>query len=150
MFCCLASFTHVDELSFYRVVGVCMEYGRPWLLGLAILVVCSVVNSECLAQRSSRYEPSSPTVSPYLNLLRRDSGGVPNYYSFIRPQQRQQTANSRQQIVNQQIGRALERQQDELLQFGDQMQSQIAPTGAGSVFLNFSHYYLPGRRERRR
>ena len=127
-----------------------MKYGLPLLLGLAILAVCLIVNSECYAQRSSRYEPSSPTVSPYLNLLRRDSGGVPNYYSFIRPQQRQQTVNNRQRVVNQQIGRALQRQQDELLQFGDQMQTQITPTGSGSVFLNFSHYYFaPGRRDRR-
>ncbi|MEM6799678.1 MAG: hypothetical protein AAF589_09205, partial [Planctomycetota bacterium] len=50
------------------------------------------------AQRPFARTDSGPTVSPYLNLFRdEDDEAAPNYYAFVRPQQRQIEANRRQQ-----------------------------------------------------
>ena len=63
---------------------------------------------------SNRYEPRTPTVSPYLNLLRTDPGGVPNYYSLVRP--RVEAFDRYQQGVNnfRQYQQENERRQQEL------------------------------------
>ena len=51
----------------------------------------------------------SPTVSPYLNLYREEQAeGVPNYFSFVRPQQRQIQAMRSQAGQLQQIERRVQ------------------------------------------
>lgn len=40
---------------------------------------------------------SSPTVSPYLNLLRRDAGPITNYFTLVRPQLQTQAIEREQQ-----------------------------------------------------
>lgn len=41
---------------------------------------------------------STPTISPYLNLFREESGdAAPNYFAFVRPQQQQYEASRQQQ-----------------------------------------------------
>jgi hypothetical protein len=89
-----------------------------------------------------RYQPSRPTVSPYLNLLRRDAGPIPNYFSLVRPQLQQLETNQRQQAINL-------RQQDQLQNLDNQMltitQSPAAATGTGATFRNYGGYYSTGR-----
>jgi hypothetical protein len=101
-----------------------------------------------------RYEPSTPTVSPYLNLFRENqqNRALPNYYSLVRPMQQQNQVNQQQQRLllqqTQEIGQlqtnvnALERREAEGL--------LVAPTGKGSwfgrpgtrsAFLNTSRFY---------
>ena len=121
----------------------------PILLTAAMALVAS---SECWAQQPiRRYQPNTPTVSPYLNLLRNDNnGGFPNYYSLVRPQLQQNAFNQRQKGINaQQL--SFDAQQNAAV--GDlttQVQPLIAPTGkAGqfmnpgsrSTFMNTSRYY---------
>lgn len=50
---------------------------------------------------------SGPTISPYLNLFREDTttNDLPNYYTFVRPQQRQLEANQQQRQQIQQLQR---------------------------------------------
>lgn len=49
---------------------------------------------------------AGPTVSPYLNLFREETeNAVPNYYTFVRPQQDQFDANRQQQAQLQQLQR---------------------------------------------
>jgi hypothetical protein len=86
----------------------------------------------------ARYEPARPTVSPYLNLLRRDIGPIPNYHTLVRPQLQQREHQQRQQIVNAQRQgdiRTLNRRVLELTE------PSVAATGAGGGFRNYSHYY---------
>jgi hypothetical protein len=94
---------------------------------------------------SGRYQPSRPTVSPYLNLLRRDAGPVPNYHTLVRPQLQQQAINQQQRAINQQQQSQIRNQQRDLdrVQSGLlQMRSpQASPTGTGSAFMNYSHFY---------
>jgi hypothetical protein len=86
----------------------------------------------------ARYQPSRPTVSPYLNLFRQNEGPLPNYHSLVRPQlqnieneRRQQAINIQQQTEIRTLNRGLSRI----------AQPAAASTGGGGTFRNFSHYY---------
>jgi hypothetical protein len=90
----------------------------------------------------NRNYQTTPTMSPWLNLYRRDTGPLDNYHTFVRPQMELQQTLTRQDDVNQ-------RQSDRiagLSQRVTQMQDKPAgprPTGSatGSGFMHFSHYY---------
>ncbi|MEX2139938.1 MAG: hypothetical protein WD894_11795 [Pirellulales bacterium] len=95
--------------------------------------------------RAPRYAPSRPAVSPYLNLLRRDTGPVPNYHTLVRPQLQQQAINQQQRAINQQQQslvqaqqRGLQRVQAGLLEI---RQPQGSPTGTGGGYMDYSHFY---------
>jgi hypothetical protein len=99
-----------------------------------------------------RYEPSRPTVSPYVNLFRENNGIVPNYQSLVRPMLQQQQTNIYQ-------GQQLKKQQQSLrdLQVSQQdlerrarAGTSMSPTGKGawfnkpgsqSTFMNTSGFY---------
>jgi hypothetical protein len=89
------------------------------------------------SSRGQRYAPSRPTVSPYLNLLRRDNGPVPNYHTLVRPQF-QQLANNQQQQMQ------INTQQGNLSNLQDHLQIKepgVRATGTASVYNDRSHYY---------
>jgi hypothetical protein len=94
-------------------------------------------------------------VSPYLNLLRRDAGPIPNYHTLVRPQLQQQAINQQQQALNLQQQTQLQTQQQGLQRVREGLleirQPQARPTGTGGGFMNFDHFYSfsrqsPGRR----
>jgi hypothetical protein len=116
---------------------------------LAFLAVpASAQTNQRPPRQSSRYTPSKPTVSPYMNLFRNDTDNVPNYQTLVRPQ-------IQQQAVNQQVARNLDRQQvavqslqQEVLH---QRQPSIRSTGTGATTNNYSHYFpTPQTKGRRR
>ena len=111
-----------------------------WLrLALFITVVCSGVSSAYAQFGGGGIQPgSSPTFSPYLNLLRGGSSGVGmNYFGLVRPQQ--QFAQQ-----NQQLGQGLQSLQSMQMQ-GSGMQmnssnygySQLGVTGHPVIFNSF-------------
>jgi hypothetical protein len=115
----------------------------------ATVVLLSILASgqSAPAQGVRSYRPSRPTVSPYLNLLRTNtSGGLPNYYSLVRPMQQQRELNLREQASRRQQAVTLGR-----LEQGIQTnRAAIRGTGTGSWFMNqgtrsshfnSSHYY---------
>lgn len=78
-----------------------------------------------------RYQPARPTVSPYLNLFRTQRGPIPNYNLYVRPMLQQQSINAQQGAAVQQLEQGLR-----------QTQTTVSgPTGIGSGYRNFSHYY---------
>lgn len=83
---------------------------------------------------------NSPTVSPYLNLLRPQGGvAIPNYQALVRPQLQQQQ-------INQQQGRQLQQLQRRTYQGPSSQSSAGAPiairsTGHTTGFMNYSAYY---------
>ena len=96
------------------------------LLAVAWLAPCPV----CSAQ-VARYQPQSPTVSPYLNLGRFNNGGLPNYYALVRPQIQQRQINLQEQS-------RLRQQERQLLTLQNEVQQGLAPagpTGTGSWFM---------------
>ena len=119
-------------------------------LVLFLLVACAA--DACLAQgpyRSygGRYRsPYGPTMSPYLDYFRRDSGVLDPYNTFIRP---------RQQLQDQ-IGQMAQEERAANIRLQQQIQGireeTAAPTGRGATFMNYSHYYRasPTGAQRRR
>ena len=102
----------------------------------------------------TRYEPATPTVSPYLNLFQsnRTNAAIPNYYSLVRPLQIQNQTNQIQQRILQQQGGALTKVEDNLQQLEQRQRTgqSLVPTGHGgwfgnpgtrTKFLNTSTYY---------
>jgi len=113
--------------------------GLAWAQG-------EMASAQKTAQRPGRYQPTRPTMSPYLNLLRRDVSAVPNYYSFVRPQQRQLEFNRQEQMLRRKQAHTLGKIQNDI-QLG---QAPIHSTGTGSgfmqpgsrsTFMNSSRYY---------
>lgn len=79
----------------------------------------------------ARYQPRTSTVSPYLNLGRFNSGGLPNYYALVRPQIQQRQFNAQAEG----LARA---QQAEINRMEYQLQRGQQPagmTGTGSWFM---------------
>ena len=106
----------------------------------AFLVAVMAVHSATAQPPVVRYQPSRPTISPYLNLLRRDVGRIPNYHTLVRPQIQQYQNNQLQQYQLQQQQTAIQSNRQQILRVGE---AAIAPTGSGAGFRNYSHYY-PG------
>ena len=100
------------------------------IAGLSGLLI-ALSFTPALGQQPRRYQPATPTVSPYLNLTRSNVGGLPNYYSLVRPQLQQQAFNQQQLIVQAQQSAAVNRLRGEL-------QQPLTPTGKASGFMTFS------------
>jgi len=88
------------------------------------------------AQYQRRYEPSRPTVSPYLNLFRFNNSVIPNYQSLVRPEQQAQRFKQQQQQFDRQQTQALDqlRANVRVLQQPPVDSELVAPTGKGSWF----------------
>lgn len=116
------------------------------LAGIAFVIALSLAQSPLLAQR--RYmSPFGPTLTPYLNYFRRDTGAIGDpYNAFVVPRRElRQTLGVQQQNIyglQQQVRQA--NQEIENIR-----QPLAAPTGTGATFMNYSHYYqMPPARRR--
>lgn len=115
----------------------------------------------------SRYTlPRRPTISPWLDLYRQEATPVGPYHSFVRPRQQLYRALNEQQTAIRRQSEGLDwqarrlglqgdvlRRQSEALRQGqgrlDLLEgrmfglrpSRARPTGTGSVFMNYSHYF---------
>lgn len=85
---------------------------------------------------------STPTLSPYLGLLRADSGPLPNYQQFVRPRLRLQNAIAQQ-------SRAIQRQDTSIRALTQQLNRPAPRDGRrrAARFLNYSTFY-PGLPQR--
>jgi hypothetical protein len=98
----------------------------------ACITLLAISTHPAQAQVARRYQPSRPTVSPYLNLFRNNVGPLPNYYSLVRPQINQLAVNN--QVAAQQA------QQSASLNMLQSQSSQqaVTPTGKNSWFMTYS------------
>ena len=106
-------------------------------LGLSFFAVLLLAQASYGQNQRPRYQPSRPTVSPYLYLSRQETNGMPSYYAFVRPYERQSQVNQAQQGQ-------LRTQQGEIQNLDNQLQVRqtgAAPTGSNSTFMNYSHYF---------
>ena len=115
---------------------------KKWLQFLATFVIsATIIGSTGVASAQGRwpYSPSRPTFSPYHGLHRINTGGIPNYYAFVRR--------------DEQLRRFVWHQEDTIQSLEHQLQTRettatTVPSSA-ATFLNFSHFYLyptPARR----
>ena len=114
---------------------------------VAVLLVLHAASASLAQVR--RYEPSRPTVSPYLQLFRDDvrNQPLPNYYAYVRPLQQQYQVNQTQQRLLQQQSRTIGQLQTNM-QSLERRQIEgplVAPTGKGSWFLTTPRYYPRSR-----
>lgn len=111
---------------------------KPWQL-IAVLVgaiaLAAAGNSQAQYQQR-RFQPSRPTVSPYLNLFRFNNSVIPNYQSLVRPEQEAIRFRQQQQQLDRQQQAELQRLQSNVrvLQQPRVTSALVAPTGKGSWF----------------
>jgi hypothetical protein len=123
-----------------------------WLLVAMLSVAVLLFDAGAsYGQYQRRYQPSRPTVSPYLNLFRFNNSVVPNYQSLVRPEQealrfrQQQMQYDRQQT--QSLGQLKSTVQG--MQQTPVNSQVVAPTGnaswfnrgGGASFQNTSRFY---------
>lgn len=117
---------------------------------LVFVFVCTLVS--CLRPAhgqgySSRYRSlGRPTFSPWLDLYRRDPGPVGPYLSNVRPRQELYRTLQGQEAGLRRQTAGLQRQETGILSLQRRVTQLerggvMAPTGTGSVFMNYSHYY---------
>lgn len=114
-----------------------------WILPIALVLTVGAISAqEAAAQHPRRSDPySRPVLSPYLNLLRRDSSVTENYFMLVRPQIRyNETLNQQQREIT-----ALNRNIQNLESIVPGEQQPLRGTGHPSAFLNFSHFYPNAR-----
>ncbi len=108
-----------------------MRKRLPRCLTAFVVLLATTAVAEAQAQAPRRYQPARPTVSPYLNLFRNNTGPLPNYYSLVRPQINQQAFNT--QVAAQQA------QQTSALNLLESQSGQVAatPTGKSGWFMTY-------------
>ncbi len=123
-----------------------MTSQRMLSLWVAACGVALFVTSASFGQQMRRYTPETPTVSPYVDLLRFNDGGLPNYYGLVRPQLKQRAINNQGRLSSRQQSITLGQLQNDF----QKNRLPIAPTGTGSwfmrsgarsTFLDTSRYY---------
>src|SRR5262245_537786 len=107
------------------------------LIAMAVNVILAANASTAYGQyQQRRFQPSRPTVSPYLNLFRFNNSVVPNYQSLVRPEQeairfrQEQTRFDQQQ--QQELGQL--QQNVRVLKQAPVRTQLVAPTGKSSWF----------------
>src|SRR3990170_1237344 len=124
---------------------------KKYLVACIAVALCAVGSTSGYAQ-VRRYQPSRPTVSPYMNLFRDQTGPLPNYQALVRPLQLQDETNRLQEQSIQRNAQQTQQRQTELYSLQQQQaaQLQMSPTGKGSwfarpsqrnQFLNTSRFY---------
>jgi hypothetical protein len=99
-------------------------------------VLCDSANAQQL-RRGAPYRyvpPGGPTMPSGLNYFRQDTGLLDPYNAFVAPQRN----------LNQQLGTLYDQQQldaSNIRRLQNPREVNVAPTGTGAVFMNYSHYY---------
>ena len=109
-----------------------------------VFIACGIGASQVNAQTPRdvyRYRLNSqrPPVSPYLDMFRANTGVLPNYYTFVRPQLEQQKQQTQQwQAIRQLQIAPTSRNMSAVAP------DQLRATGQGGYFDNHLHYYHRG------
>jgi len=111
---------------------------RPRLILLSLLLVGGTVWTPSVFAQP-RYFPNRGPISPWMNMWQRQPGPLDNYHTYVQPEMQLQG------VVSQQHN-ALMRNATGIQDLGEQMENgqkeiPVHPTGTGSVFMQYSHYY---------
>lgn len=113
---------------------------RRTIQTLVALMACAAFAPAAVSQaQSSGYRPYKPTISPWFNLYNRNTGPLDNYNTYVRPEM--ELRDTLQQHAS-----GIQRNSTGIRSLGhevNQLQTEglIRPTGTGSGFMNYSHYY---------
>jgi hypothetical protein len=118
------------------------------LITPAFLIPCILLCTVEPAQAQiPGYRPTRPTLSPYFDLYRFEPGPLGGYLSDFRPRQEVRQALQRQSARVQQQSATI-RSLDRRMSLVEGPVDLVRPTGTGSGFMNYSHYYLMRGRAR--
>ena len=120
-----------------------MSFFRTIAAALSLLLVQALAANLSSAQELRRYQPATPTVSPYTNLGRFNAGGLPNYYALVRPIRQQSRVNLQTQRLQRQHSLALQQLARPSVVPQVATSSLQLPTKATGVS---SQYFTPGSR----
>jgi hypothetical protein len=112
-------------------------------LSWAFCAVCAVLSAACSAHAQATSQNYKPTLSPWFGLYQQNSGPLDNYHTFVRPQIELQNTIQRQRTAIQRNSagiRSLDQDMTDLHEHGT-----VRPTGTGSVFMDYSHFYPQGK-----
>lgn len=120
-------------------------------IAMLVGILLASLSTTSRAQLQRRFQPSRPTVSPYLNLFRPNNNVIPNYQSLVRPEQEALRFRQQQQEYDRQQTRQLNqlRANVQVLQQPPVTTEFVAPTGKNawfnrpgpSTFQNTSRFY---------
>jgi len=96
------------------------------------------------AKRKPRAYVPPARLSPWLNLNRNDGGILDNYHTFVQPEIQLRKTLTQQKHQLQQQGTSIRALGQQMTDF--KRESTARPTGTGSVFMNYSHYFAVPRR----
>ena len=122
-----------------------------WIqITLSVVSVGIVFFSAQPARAQYAYVPlQTPSLSPWLNLGQYDLGPSSTYLRWVRPEKQLRETLYRQQLSIQRQNTAVRTLGTQIMQF--QQEGSLRPTGTGSGFMNYSHYYqMPISTSRRR
>ena len=112
------------------------------LSSISAFALLALTAGSALGQIPRYRPPAGPTMPRALDYFRRDVGVLDPYNTFVAP--RRQLDRNLQTLQAQEEYNA-RRTQQELSQLNAQIkQPTAAPTGTGSTFMNYSHYYSRG------
>jgi hypothetical protein len=107
---------------------------------LVLLILCAALSQHQPARgQRRRSRPSTPTLSPYMNLYRRDGAAVDNYNAYVRPERELRDAFRRQQTALDRQNANIRTLEQDVFRF--QRTGALHPTGTGARFMSYSHYY---------
>jgi len=114
---------------------------------LAAMLWATFASQDALAQRrwprrpTGYQPPAGPTLSPYLELSRPPTGVYNNYYQFVRPSIRTRATFREHHQELSELNREVRDVQREVGTLSQVREAGVAPTGIGSVYMNYSHYF---------
>ena len=115
---------------------------KGWRTAIVLMIAGTGVASTASAQDPyTPYRPATPTISPWLNMFRRDPGPLDNYHTFVQPRIQAQQTLRQQEAAIQRNQAAIGSVNEQLTQIEAQRETSIRPTGSASTFMNYSHYY---------
>jgi hypothetical protein len=114
---------------------------RRFIVLLSVFAFALLALSVSASAQERYRSPSGPTVTPYLDYFRRDTGALDQYNTFIRPGRQLRQTLRQQNTSLQRLQSQLSNVQGE---FQRMRQSELAPTANVPTFLNYSHYYSMG------
>lgn len=116
------------------------------LAGLAVII--GVFSSPAWAQGTRYVPPGGSPFSPYLELYRPNPGPLNQYYQFYRPRVNLESTLYQQQATINSLQTEVQTAQNAFRP--PPPAPAIGPTGVGSVYMNYSHYYNYQTRPTRR
>jgi hypothetical protein len=86
-----------------------------------------------------RYQsPSGPTITPYLDYFRQPTGVLDRYNQYVVPRRQMRQRLTQQDTLLRGLNTRVSEVNDEIQRVRE---PTITPTGVGSSFMNYSHFY---------